>query len=136
MKKLACKISQQGFSFFALLLLSLSLQGCSIVSGVVAVSAATSAEEHSAYTDYLFAAMAHNQSLTQQGQQIEPILSEQTWLNEVYKPKSAYAYYYDSNRNLSNNIIPFEIWEKTEYPKFLEQQKLKQGNARNTGASY
>jgi hypothetical protein len=136
MKMLAFKISRQGFSFFALLLISLSLQSCSVVSGVVAISAATSAGEHSAYTDYLFTAMAHNQSLTQQGQQIEPILSEPIWLNEVYKPKLAYAYYYDSNRNLSNNIIPFEIWKKTDYPKFLEQQKLKQGNARNTGTSY
>jgi hypothetical protein len=118
------KMCRQGFLFLSLLLCCFLLQGC-VVSATLALSAAAKGQEQSAYTDYLFATLKHNQTLIQEGQNSEPVLSERVWVNEIYRPKIAYAYYYDANRNLTNEIVPFETWKKTGYPKWLEQQKQK-----------
>lgn len=101
--------------------LTIILTGC--VSSIIAVSAASSGQEHSAYTDYLFATLERNKILIQQGQKTESIFPEDVWVEEIYRTKIAYAYYYDANRNSPNTIIPFDTWKVTEYPKWLEQQK-------------
>src|SRR6266545_2573882 len=102
-----------------LLLLVLSIgccltQGCiPMASGFIAYSSAISAQQHAAYADYIFAVEAHNKILRQEGQPIEPTLSKERWLHDIYKPKLAYAEYYESHTKeqaSSNSVISFEIW--------------------------
>src|SRR6266496_5552907 len=80
-------------------------QGCiPVASSVLAYSSAISAQQHAAYADYIFAVEAHNKTLRQEGQPTEPTLSKESWLQDIYKPKLAYAEYY-VNQASSNSVM-------------------------------
>jgi len=86
------------------------------VTSSIAYSSALLAQEHAAYTDYLFSSGAAREGNPRPG---EP-LSKDEWLQEYYWPRLAYSAYYIEKRSKSKAkepIIAFEEWVSTEYPK-------------------
>src|SRR5213083_3021032 len=117
----------RNITFFEFGLACCLVQGCVPVgSGLLAYNAAILSQEHAAYTDYLFAMEAHNQTLRQEGKPAEHILLKAKWLKDIYKPKLAYADYYLSQTKEQTGAHPlmsYESWKETEYPKILKREE-------------
>jgi hypothetical protein len=116
-----------GFLFPAVFL----LQACvPVATSVIAYDSAVSAQEHAAYTEYLFAALAENDSLWQSGKAPLPIFAEDKWRNDIYKMQLKYADYY--SRQVSSNapVHSFEVWKEVDYPAWVKQENE---NARTQG---
>ena len=100
----------------------LVLQGCvPVASGVIAYESAISAQEHAAYTDYLFAQQAKNRSLVEAGEKPLFIIPEKRWRNEIYRPRLEYARYYTRQTSSNAPVHSFEDWKAIDWP--LEKAK-------------
>jgi hypothetical protein len=103
------------------------LQGCeAFVAGAVANATAIQSQEHAAYTDYLFETETRNKALQQAGQAPQTIKPKNTWLEEVYRPRLAYAnYYVDYNKEKTptSPLLTYEVWKEDVYKGQLEDQK-------------
>lgn len=93
------------------------LQACvPVASGVIAYESSISAQQHAAYTEYLFAIQASNNTCQQRGEAPVPIVPEKEWINNTYKPRLEYAAYY--SRQISSNapVHSFEVWKEVDQP--------------------
>ncbi len=106
------------------------LQGCDTITGsVIAYDSAVSSQEHAAYTEYLFATQAENESLQQAGKPPLPITPEKEWRKD-YKFRLEYADYFTRQTSANAPVHSFEVWKEIDYP--LEQQNEHQ-KARTQG---
>lgn len=98
-------------------------------SWVIAYNSAVSNQEHGAYSDYYFSVLNNNLNREKQGLSPSPIMPEEKWLVEEYRPRLEYTKYYhdvitaDANMNgtpyVSKIIIPFDEWKTNEYKQIL-----------------
>jgi hypothetical protein len=105
------------------------LQGCvPVLTGAITYDAAVSAQTHAAYAEYLLDAQEKNKSLGRAGQAPQPILTEPNWIGSVYEPSLDYAdYFTEASRTNAppNQILLFDAWKETEYPKLLAQRRAR-----------
>jgi len=91
-------------------------QGCiPVAASAIAYQSALSAQNHSAYTDYLFATRAKNAERKRAGEAEEPILSKDKWLAEIETPRREYAEYFDAYQHKNsptNSLIPLNNGQK------------------------
>jgi hypothetical protein len=104
------------------------LQGCvPVASGFISYESAVSHQEHAAYTEYLFAAQAENESLQQAGKPPLPIAPEKEWRKNVYRLRLEYADYYTRQTSSNAPAHSFEMWKEIDRPlaeKAQMQQEL------------
>jgi predicted membrane-bound dolichyl-phosphate-mannose-protein mannosyltransferase len=98
------------------------LQACvPVATSVVAYDSSISFQEHGAYTEYLFATQAKNQSLQQAG---EPIMPEKMWRKDVYRLRLQYAEYYTRQTATNGQAHSFEVWKQIDYPQEEENVRM------------
>jgi hypothetical protein len=108
------------FSFF---------QGCvPVASGFISYESAVSHQEHGAYTEYLFATQADNESLRKAGKPPLPIIPENQWRKDVYTLRLEYADYYTRQTSSNAPVHTFEMWKEIDRP-LAEQARMQQGLA-------
>src|SRR5437016_3511936 len=96
-----------------------------MVTGVISYPAAVSSQEHSAYSDYILASQQKNQELANAGQGLLPILSRDKLRQEIHQPHLDYSDFVDAYLKTNKSmvqVISYEEWKGTEYPRLVAQR--------------